>query len=202
MDGGKFLSTIDGLTRQNRILGLCLVVMFIWNLTNWGAAKSMQAKTTVVVVPLGDHGLEIGAGKASDRYMRRMSRYISQQLGSYTAATARQQYEELLELFPADRVGSVQDYFEKIATDIERFPSISSSVRWVGEDPLKYDDKRIQVQAEKQRLVNGSVTERTTTWYCIDYRIDEARFWLLNIEEKVGTGDDLCFLEAAPAAAQ
>lgn len=199
MDGGKFLSTIDGLTRQNRILGIALVLMLIWNVFNWGLAKSMQAKTTVVVIPIGDHGLEIGAGKASDRYMRRMSRYVVSQLGSYTAASARTQYEELLELFPADRVGTVQNYFEKIATDIERFPSISSAVRWVGKAPLKYTDTRIQVQADKQRLVNGAVTETTPTWYCMDYRIDEARFWLLNIEEKVGTGEDLCFVKAPVA---
>lgn len=199
MDGGKFLSTIDGLTKQNRILGFALILMLVWNVMNWGMAKSMQAKTTVVVVPIGDHGLEIGAGKASDRYMRRMARYITSQLGSHTAATARQQYEELLELFPPDRVGLVQSYFEKIATDVERFPSISSSVRWAGREPLKYTDTRIQVQTEKQRLVNGSITERTPTWYCIDYRIDEARFWLLNIEEKVGTGEDLCFLKSPDA---
>lgn len=192
MDGNKFVTRIDGLLKQNRLLGLALIVMLIWNFMNWGMATSMQAKTQVVVVPIGSEGMQIGNGRASELYLRRMARYITQMIGTYTAATARIQLMELLDLFPPERSGSVLTSFEKIATDIERFPSISSQARWVGEQPLRYDESMIQVSVRKERLVNGTITDSKEVVYCLDYRIDETKFVLLNVRERERVGENTC----------
>ncbi len=199
MLGRTYLARIDGLLAQNRLLGIALVVMLLFNLTNWFALFHAKSLNQVVVVPVGGEGMQIGNGRADERYLRRMARYIVNQVGSYTAGTARLQMQEVLELFAPERVGEAQVYFERLAQDIERYPSISSAVRWSGQAPLKVDDGLLQVRVSKDRLVNGAISETKTVFYCLRYRIDDARFWLINIQEKEGTGEDLCRAARAPA---
>ena len=50
----------------------------------------------------------------------------------------------------------------------------------------------LQVRAQKERLVNGMVTERNQIYYCLSYRIEDSRFWLVNIAEKEGNSVDPC----------
>ena len=192
MRASTYLSRIDGLLAQNRLLGIALVVMLLFNLTNWFALFYAKSLNQVVVVPIGSEGMQVGNGRADERYLRRMARYIVGQVGSYTAGTARLQMQEVLDLFPPERVGDAQVFFERLAQEIERYPSISSSVRWSGQAPLKVEAGLIQVRVNKDRLVNGALSETKTVFYCLRYRIDDARFWLLNIQEKEGTGEDLC----------
>lgn len=201
MLGDKYLNWTDRLLAQNRLLGLVVVVLLIWNVLTFTQIARIQARTQVVVVPIGsDDGLQVGHNRASERYMRRMARYVVSQIGTYTAATARDQLFELLDLFPADATGDVQSSFERLAVEIERYPSIASAVRWSGEEPLRYDDRTIQVQVRKARLVNGSETESKTVHYCLSYRIEETRFWLTNLVEKEDSSETACFVQAAPAA--
>ena len=192
MRASTYLSRIDGLLAQNRLLGIALVVMLLFNLANGFALFYAKSLNQVVVVPIGSEGMQIGNGRADERYLRRMARYIVGQVGSYTAGTARLQMQEVLELFPPERVGEAQVFFERLAQEIERYPSISASVRWSGQAPLKVEAGLIQVRVNKDRLVNGALSETKTVFYCLRYRIDDARFWLLNIQEKEGTGEDLC----------
>jgi hypothetical protein len=119
-------------------------------------------------------------------------------VGTYTAGTARPQLQELLGIFAPEVVGKAQVEFEKMAVQIERFPSISSVMRWQGEEALRVGPGLIQVTAAKDRLVNGSVSATTALHYCIEYRIDESRFWVLGLREIEGSGVDLCFLPPQP----
>lgn len=202
MNGDKYLAKIDGLMVKNRLLIVALVVMLAFNLMNWGSLMAAQARTQVVVMPPGDQdGVKVGDGKADPRYIRRMARYIINQVGTYSAGSARLQYQELLELFPPDKVTGAAKVFDSLSADIERYPSIASNVLWTGEDPLKFTSNMIQVRTLKERLVNGNVSERKQVFYCLSYHIDDTRFWLDNIVEKEEAGEDLCMLDAKPDAA-
>ena len=72
-------------------------------------------------------------------------------------------------------------------------------MRWQGDAALRVKPGLIQVSAGKDRLVNGSVSETTPIHYCIEYRIDESRFWVLGLREIEGHGIDRCFLPETPA---
>lgn len=199
MLGEKYLNTLDRLTAQNRVFSLVTLSLVAVIVVLAFQMARMQTHAQVVVMPIGsEDGLQVGNGRASERYLRRMARYVVMQVGSYTAATARDQLFEMLDLFPPDSVGQVQSSFERLAAEIERYPSISSSVRWSGDEPLRYDAHTIQVQVKKARLVNGSETEAKTVHYCLSYRIEETRFWLTNLVEKDDPSDHACF--ESPAA--
>ena len=203
MDGNAYLNRLDELLARNRLLGLALIVLLAWNAMNWLALFHARAEMQTVIVPVGGGtGMTVGNGKASERYIREMSRYVTWMLGNYTAATIRPQLQELLELFPGDRVGQVQVEFEHLSTEIERYPSISSVMRWSGDKPLKFTSELIQVHATKDRLVNGSVSESKSVFYCIPYRIEAGRFWVLSVEEREGNGEDLCMVDSKPTPAR
>lgn len=200
MNGNKYIAKIDGLIERNRLLGIALLVMLAFNLMNWGSLRAAKSAEKVTIVPIGGSidgdGMTIGAGAADERYIRHMARYIVNQVGSYTAGTVRDQLYEVVNLFPPESFGKVKEEFDRLATQIERYPSISSLVRWSGDQPLKFTKDLIQVTTQKSRLVNGSPQKADTVHYCIRYRIDGSRFWVLSIEEKEGAGVDLCYTNA------
>lgn len=202
MNSSKYLPAIDSLSKHNRILVIALLFMVVWNVYNMMTIRSAQRHQQVVMVPVsGGSDLWVGNNKASDTYLRQMARIIVGALGNYQAASIRGQLMEILPLFPPELVGDTQKEFIQLADDIERYPSIASVIHLSGKDPIKYTDTMMQVRVIKDRLVNGNMTESRQSHYCISYRVEETRFWVTNILEKEGTGEDLClFNNAKPAA--
>lgn len=195
MKAQDYLATLDNLKNGNRLLLLALLMMVVFNAMNWFSLTRARNSLQTVIVPIGGGvGMTVGNGKASPEYLRTMARYVTNAIGSYTAGTARAQLQELLSLFAPEVVGQAQVEFERLASQIERFPSIASSIRWQGEEALKVQANQLQVHVAKDRLVNGNTTETKTSFYCIKYRIDDARFWIVSIQEREGNGIDLCFL--------
>lgn len=199
------LSKLDRLEGANRTLTMVLLLSMVINLVFGMLLVRTSTRTVTALVPIGSEAMSIGNGKADERYLRRMARYVINQIGIYSAGSARSQYQEVLGLFAPEKVTEVAKYFDRLVSDIERYPSISSDVQWAGQNPLKYTRSMIQVRAIKFRYVNGSVSERKAVTYCLDYRIEDATFWLLNIQEREEDGVDLCMVApklAAGAAAQ
>lgn len=195
MKGEKYLDLRDSLQAKNRLLGTALLVLVGINAANLVALAWTANDTQTIIVPIGSEGMQIGNGKADVKYLRRMARYIVAQVGTYSASTARRQYQELQDLFGPAQMTEVAAYFDRVVADIERYPSISSSVEWVGAEPLKYTSKVIQVTALKQRLVNGAVTDRKQVHYCIHYHIEDARFFIDRLDETDVAMTDPCFMQ-------
>lgn len=194
----QFLSTLDALQARNRLLTAAFLILLALNIVNTISLQRARTLTQTVIVPIGGgQGMSVGHGKASDEYLRHMARYVTQMVGTYTASTARPQLQELLAIFAPEVVGKAQGEFEKMALQIERFPSIASVMRWQGEQALRVKPGLLQVAAAKDRLVNGSVSATTALHYCIEYRIDESRFWVLGLKEIEGPGVDRCFTDTA-----
>jgi hypothetical protein len=197
----SWIHSVDRLIEKNRLLAVGFAAVVLLNVIEMITLIAVRHESRVAYVPLsGSTGLWIGAGKASDDYLRAMARYITNMLVNSTAGTIRSQLQELLVLFPPDEVGKAQTEFMHIADDRERFPSISYQVLWTGKPALKILDGRlIQVQTVKNEFVNGDATKSEQTYYCIHYRIDDTQFQLLGVQELTGTGDDLCINEAKNA---
>ena len=195
-----FLATLDAAQAKNRLLTFAFLILLTLNIFNTISLQRARNLTQTVIVPVGGgSGMSVGHGKASEEYLRHMARFVTQMVGTWTASSARPQLQELLTLFAPEVVGKAQGEFEKMAAQIERFPSISSVMRWQGDQALRMKPGLIQVAAVKDRLVNGSVSETTPIHYCIEYRIDASRFWVLGLREIEGAGVDRCFIPDKPA---
>src|SRR5690349_7594479 len=109
---------MDDLLARNRLLGIALMVMLAFNLMNWTAMFRARSQMQTVIVPIGGGaGMSVGHGKASEAYLREMARYVTWMVGDYTAGTIRGQLQELLQLFPSDRIGEVEVDFERLANE-------------------------------------------------------------------------------------
>lgn len=201
MKGTDYLHLLDKLQSKNRFLNIALIVMVALNIVNLIGLMGASGKVQTIITPIGGEGMQIGNGKADEKYIRRMARYITNQLGNYSAGSARTQYQELQMLFTPSQVPAVAAYFEKLVTDIERYPTISSSVEWAGTTPLKYTSNLIQVLAFKSRLVNGTITDNRQVHYCIYYHIEDARFFIDRFKEIEETMTDACFVQDTNAKA-
>lgn len=172
---------------ENRLLKFAIMVLLAFSLSNWMAIREALNTTRTVLVPLGAQGdLWVSANDASDSYLRQTARYVTHMAFDYTASTARPQFEELLHLLKPDSYSNYKAAFDTLATDIERFPTVSSRHRWIGKSPLTVsgDRKQLVIQATKERIVDGQVTRQSDITMTIDFVIEDGQFWIKDMREE------------------
>ena len=176
----------SNLFAENKLLKLAIIALVIVSLVNWTAVRTALNSTRTVIVPIGAQGiLEVTNNGASDDYLRAMSRYITNLLGTYTASTARDQFEELLPLFAPEKYSDAKQQFDELADRIERYPNITSIMHWSGREPLQKIEDRLVISTQKSRMVNGDTARTDQAIYEIQYAIRNGRFIILNIRETV-----------------
>jgi len=171
---------------ENKLLKLAFTALLLMSIFNFMAIKDAMNSTRTVILPVGAQGdLWVSANNASDTYIRQVSRYITFMLGNYTASSARAQFEELLIMFSPGTFAGYKTALEKLADDIERFPTISSKVTWVGRTPVLVNENRtkVTVRAVKDRLVNGEIARSTEVDIVITFYFEDGRLWIKDIEE-------------------
>lgn len=181
-----FKQKTSNLFAENKLLKFALIVLVIITLVNWTAVHTAMNSTKTVIVPIGAQGvLEVSNDSASDDYMRAMARYITNLLGTYTASTARDQFEELLPLFAPEKYSDAKQQFDELADRIEQYPNITSVMHWSGHEPLRRIEDKLLISAQKSRLVNGKTARTEQADYEIQYAIRSGRFYILNIKETI-----------------
>lgn len=161
------------------VIGLAIVAAF-----NWSSNQDARNSQRVLMVPLvAGNDLWITGGDASQTYLRGMSRYLTQLLGTYTAATARSQFEELARLVHPESMEAMRVQLSKAADTIERFPSITSVFYLTGREPIIREGDQLFIQGLKKRITSGQETQSNKITYVVDFRIQDGRFWILSIDE-------------------
>lgn len=196
MKSKKYLAEIDNLLSASRLLKVGFVMMLVWNAYNWTMAQSMQAQTQTIIQPIGGQGMRVQHDSADDNYMKMMARYIANQVGSYTAGSARKQFYELLSLYTPSESVAAKKEFDRAATLIEKYPSVVTVSRLIGNTPIKYNSSKIQINMRKARIISGRESDPETVQVCVSYVIEDARFEVKNIHEKTleesGNDPDAC----------
>lgn len=172
---------------ENRILKFGFIILLLATVGNWFTLESLIDKNRVIIVPVNPSGdLWVSGNEASIGYLRQMARYITNQIGNYTASTARNQFKELLHLYTADSYSEATSGFEQLSDKIERYPTISYRAVWDGNDPLSIDfgNTNMVINVTHERLVNGDVTRREKKKFIIDYHIVDGRFYIESIQDE------------------
>lgn len=186
MELNVFKQKTSNMFAENRLLKFGFIALTIMIAMMWTQQREALKSVRTVIVPIGMHGvLEVSDTSASDDYLRGMARFITGMIGTYTAATARKQLEELMPLFSPETFVEAKTHFTKLANEIEKYPSVTSMVAWTGTNPLQVEPGVLHVTATKTRLVNGKVSRSETIAYQIKYSISGGRFWLTSLEETV-----------------
>lgn len=169
---------------ENRGLKFFSLMVLLANAITVTMLYRQAQDVRMMVVPVGAAGnLWVSGDEASDDLLRHMARYITHQIGTYTASTARAQFEEVLSLFAPEAYSEAKAHFDKLADQIERYSAISSILTWAGNEPLVVEPNRMRITARKQRLSDGSIVRNDRLTYEIQYRIRGGRFWIERIAE-------------------
>jgi len=187
VDINVYQQKVSNIFAENRLLKFGFLVLLIMSVSNWQAIQSASDQQRVVIVPTNPSGeLWVKGSDASNQYLRQMARYVTSMIGHYTASTARSQFEELLMLFTPLTYADAKTGFETLSDQIEGYPTVSSRIIWVGNEPLKIDRDRslMTVDVTRERLVNGDVTRREDKMLLIDYTIVDGQFQIETIQEK------------------
>ncbi len=175
----------SNLFAENRVLKLCLLLITSFSILNLYANFHLVQDRKTIIMPVGYGGpFEVSERSVESGYIRMISRYITSMIGNYTASTVENQLDELLQLMSPKTYVIAQDQFERLKKEVKNYSSISYQMVWVGEEPLKATDERIEIDVIRHRLVNGDITRSDKKLITIDYHIEDGRFWIDAINEK------------------
>ena len=188
MEIKHYFKQVDNVFAESRLLKFLFLVMAVVTVLNYQTAKNATNDRRTVVIPLVASGeIWVTGNTVSEDYLVAMARIITSAVGTYTAASARKQFNEVLALIHPSRHDAVRKRLMELTEEIKKFPSVSSMVTWVGGNPVEKTSDKIIVHALKSRIVNGDTTRTEKRKFIIEYKVENGRFWVMNLGE---TSDD------------
>lgn len=179
-----FMQESSNIFAENKLLRILLIAMIVWSAFNSiMLSNALDARTTIIMPPDGSYKHEVTNKKLDDSYLYKMARYIVFLTGNLTAATGRDQFNEVLQITHPTRYGEFQEHFRMLAKEIERYPNISYIIELDGSNGISVKGNSITVTATKKRLVGNSITRKERMTYQIDFAVDNGKFWLMDMNE-------------------
>lgn len=180
-----FLSKYNNAVVENKLLKFIIIVIGITVLINTGLLYSyIRTSRTVIVPPKINSQIEIYGNRASDAYYKEFARYICSLLFSYTPATARTQFSELLTLYSPNSYGKAKTAFYDLADQIEK--SGLSSIYYIQKIEVSENSKEIYITGIRSIMGQAGASVRDSVEkYVISFYFDNGRFYLTDTPKKV-----------------
>jgi conjugal transfer pilus assembly protein TraE len=178
-----FLQKTANLSLENRILKLIVVVIGITVLINTVMTyRALNSHRTILVPPVINSRIEIAGDKASEEYIKSFTRYLCGLAFSYTSATARGQFDELLTMYAPDAFPEAKRTFYSLADSIET--AKNTNAFYIQGLKVDIDRHQIEVIGLKRQFVEDRMIDSGIKTYIIEYRIENGRFMINKITEK------------------
>ena len=170
---------------EYRLLKFCFIALVIYCGVLTSLFNRSEDAVRTHIIPVGGTGEFIISGSsASNDYLRSMAEYLVIMLANNTAANARRQFTEILHLFVPEKFNEYRERFNNLATQIERYPTITYSISFSGRNHVELvDDHLLRVHTIKRRIVGNDVPKIENMVYEIDYKIEQGRFWIKDVKE-------------------
>jgi conjugal transfer pilus assembly protein TraE len=178
-----FLQKTSNIVAENRLLKFVVVCIGLMQLVNsYMVYETYNSQRVVLVPPDLKSRVEISGREASDEYVKEITRYALGLALSYSPATARAQFDELLALYTPEAFPEAKRAYYDLAETIEM--TGVTSVFHIHGISVSRDSSRIEVKGLKRLFAEDKKTEEGFKTYLIDYRILNSRFMIVNISEK------------------
>lgn len=184
----KYLNRASNVFALNRVLLVVTIVMGVSIiLLIQTVNRQIEARETVLVPLTATGSMQVGYDTASDDYLRAIARYIVNLGFTFTADTARSQFEELLTLFAPEQRESERRRWLAAAEKIEKVKRVSRTF-FIDDIRRKGDANRLIVKGRTVRRLGKTLqTERVVL--AIDYRIRYGRFMVVSMNRLDQTDD-------------
>lgn len=178
-----FLQKTANLALENKILKLMVIVIGLTVLVNTVMiSRALNSHRTILIPPVINSRIEIAGDKASEEYIRSFTRYVCGLAFSYTYATARGQFDDLLTMVAPEDFPEAKRLFYTLADSIETAKNTSAFYI----QRLAVDRERLQIEVSglKRQFAEDKMIESGVKTYVIEYRIENGRFMIRKISEK------------------
>ena len=178
-----FLAKTSNLFAERRLLRL--MVVLIGGLTGLNSLllfATLDRQRTILVPPALASRAEVAGSTADAAYLRLMGRYVSGLRMSYTPATARKQFDELLPMAAPEVYSAMQKALYQTAEAVEL--SGATSVFHPEAITDFPQQQYLEIPGRQELYVQDQKTEDRRATYRLSYRIRDGRFWIMDFSEK------------------
>ncbi len=183
-----FLQKTSNIVAENRLLKFVVVVIGLAAAVNsvltW---RALNYQRTVIVPPVLNSRIEITGDRASEEYVKAFSRYVAALAFSYSPASAKAQFDELLALYAPETFPDGKRVLYELADRVTA--TRVTSVFFLGRLTVDAVKHRIEAVGQRRQYLDDRKVEDLMKTYFIDYKISESRFQILGISEKEETNN-------------
>ena len=176
-----YLQKSSSLFDENRLLKFCLVcltIAFCYN--SLQVHRAVNYQRTILIPPKLTSEIEFIHGKPNEKYIRDISRTIANLAATWSPATVRESFEELLYYFAPESFPQASDRWYSLASRAEE--GLVSSSFYL--EKINLTDSEIELFGQLVQYTGNTPLENTTRTYLVKYRINQGRFYVLSIQEK------------------
>jgi len=183
MDMNIFLQKTSNLFTENRLLKGVIVILAIAVVVNSFLVSRAIKYQRVILIPAQLNGpVEFVEGKPSDRYIRDLARRISGLALTYSPATARGQFDELLALYTPEQYPEASKAWYALASRVEE--SQVSNVFYLRNLIVDNAGQRIEITGDRKQFAEDRLIDTAMKTFEVRYRLEDGRFYLLSFLEK------------------
>jgi conjugal transfer pilus assembly protein TraE len=143
--------------------------------------KALSYQRVVIMPPGLQEKTTIEGNKLDEIYVSTFVRYISSLAFSYTPATARRQFDELLLHFDPSAYPQGKTTFYNLAEKIAE--TQLTQFFYVTKITVNTETKKIEIEGTKRQYIDDRKIEDDKKTYYIEYTILNGRFFILSITE-------------------
>jgi conjugal transfer pilus assembly protein TraE len=181
---------------ENRLLKFTILVIGIVTLLNTGIMLKALSYQRVVIVPPGlQEKTTIQGDKLDEIYVSTFVRYVSSLAFSYTPATARRQFDELLLHFDPIAYPQGKTTFYNLAEKV--VDTQVTQVFYLNRITVNTETKKIEIEGTRRQYIDDRKVEDNKKNYYIDYTIQNGRFYIMAIAESAAEGVSPSHLQEA-----
>ncbi len=176
-----FVQKTSNLFAENRLIKFVIVVMALAiSFNSLMVYRAVKYQRVVLIPPKMTGTIEFVQGRPTDNYIRDLTRKVINLGATYSPATARMQFDELLEFYAPESYPEASKTWYSLAGRIEE--SLVSSAFYL--ERIKIAENFIEVFGNLKLYAGDTPLENTTRTYMIDYRIQDGRFYVVSLKEK------------------
>ncbi len=176
-----YLQKSSALFDENKLLKfcfVCLTIAFCYN--SLQVYRAVNYQRIILIPPQMNGPIEFIKGKPTDNYIRNMSRTIASLAGTWSPATVRENFEELLYYFAPNSFPQASERWYRLASRAEE--GLVSSSFYL--EKISFNEEEIELFGQLVQYTGNTPLENTSRTYLVQYRIDQGRFYVLSVKEK------------------
>lgn len=172
---------------ENRLLKFFIVVIGIATLINTGImVKALSYQRVIIIPPDLKEKTTIEGNKLDEVYVSTFVRYVSSLAFSYTPATVRRQFDELLLHFDPTAYPNGKTSFYNLAEKV--LETKVTQAFYINNITVNTETKKIEIDGTKRQYIDDRKIEDGRKSYYIDYTVLNGRFSILAISESATEG--------------